>query len=1176
LASCSGGEDARLFERLGAEHTGITFSNDIAESDSVNVLDFYYSYNGSGVGIGDFNNDDRPDIFFGSSMERSRLYLNEGTLAFRDVTERAEIVPDVWVTGVSVVDINSDGWLDLYLSVVSSPTGGGGENKLLINQGVGDDGVPTFSEKARAYGLADDSYSVQSLFFDYDIDGDLDLYLLTNGIDMRNKNTVRKQARGEVSDTRIDKLYRNMGTPDSLGHPRYEDVSAKAGIRYGGYGLGVAAGDLNGDGWPDLYVANDFLPNDRIYLNQQDGTFEEVASEAQPHQSYSSMGVDLADLNNDLRTDVMVLDMLPSGYERRKRVRPGMHYQTFLSEVKAGYVPQFERNTLQLNRGTDDRGVPHFSDISQLAGVDATGWSWAPLLADFNNDGLKDLYVTNGFAKDILDLDFLDRVANATVIGSQEAQRKKQRALYRGAGSIDISNRIFRNEGDLTFSDLTDTWGDEVPSRSTGAAYADLDRDGDLDLITNNVNQQAFVFENKLCEKRKDRHYLKVDLSGPEKNVGGIGTKIFVYSDARRQYYYHSPVKGYLSSMNGPIHIGLGDDASVDSLKVYWSDGRREVLRDVQADQTVKLDYTSATPFSGPAPPAEDAADDLLRTSNDQLSIHYEHVENSFNDFAAVSSLLPRLYSRGGAGIAVGNVDGKNGLDFFVGGATGSPGTLFLQRPQGTFKKQRINIQDAAYEDMGALFVDVDADGDQDLYVVSGGSEKRTENMYQDRLYLNDGQGNFSKSQSRLPNVSSSGSCVTAADYDRDGDLDLFVGGRYDPGVYPSAPASYVLKNMGGRFIEKTREVVPGLQSVGMVSSAVWSDFNGDGWRDLIVVGEWMPVTVFENRQGRLTEVTDEVGLEDTQGWWNSIYPADVDNDGDMDYVAGNMGINNGYSNPSPEFPIKLFAKDYDRNGTVDPLLAHHVRAGNGEKKLTLYHGRDDFVRQLPRFRRAFRSYESYATAALTDIIPSDSLASAEQFEAVRFETSIVENLGDDTFSVRTLPVEAQFSAVHGVQAGDFDEDGNVDLVMVGNLYASEILHGWQDASLGVYLAGDGTGRFRHVPSEQSGLFLDRDIRSLSVLHTSTGEAILLAAANADSLSALTFSGETASRNDWLRANPNDSYAVIRYEDGSKRKKEFHYGAGYLSQSVRAIPLHDGIASVRIVDYEGHVRVETF
>ena len=1180
LAACSGDDDARLFKRLGAERTGIAFANEIAASDSINVLDFYYSYNGGGVGIGDFNNDGRPDLFFGGNQVRSRLYLNEGALRFRDVTSRAGAGADkAWVTGVSVVDINSDGWLDLYLSVVRRPGGDDGANKLLINQGVEGDGVPTFSEEAAAYGLADDSYSLQALFFDYDKDGDLDLYLMTNGVDMWNQNAMANVPREGGGHRWVDKLYRNGGRADSTGVPHYEDVSDEAGIRHGGYGLGVAAGDLNSDGWPDLYVANDFLPNDRIYLNQQDGTFEEVASKAQSHQSYSSMGVDLADVNNDLRVDAMVLDMLPSSHERRKRVRSGMHYSAFLSELEAGYVPQFERNTLQLNRGIDDHGVPHFSDISQLAGVDATSWSWAPLLADLNNDGFKDLYVTNGFAKDMLDLDFLDEVAQATVLGSRSAKQEKVRTLYREARSIDVANRLFKNNGDLTFSDVTSTWGDEGPSRSTGAAYADLDNDGDLDLVTNNVNQDAFVFENMLNERGEtpEQHALNVRLRGPEDNIDGIGAEVFVYSSEGQQHYYHAPVRGYLSSMNGPIHIGLGAASVVDSVKVRWGDGRYDTRRRVNAGQTLRFEYAFAHSSNGRGPvEKKEATGKLLRASTERLGLRHKHEENRFNDFAQVSALLPRMYSRGGPGMAVGDADGQHGLDVFVGGASGRPGTLFLQKEEGTFAKQQINGQDAAYEDMGALFVDVDGDGDQDLYVVSGGSEHRADSMYQDRLYLNDGAGHFTRSRSALPSMLSSGSCVVGADYDRDGDIDLFVGGRYAHGAYPSAPTSYILENEGGRFTDQTQHMAPGLSGAGMVSSAVWSDFSGDGWRDLVVVGEWMSITFFENDQGRLAEVTGETGLKNTQGWWNSVYPADIDNDGDTDYVVGNMGTNNGYGDPTPASPLTLFAGDFDESVTVDPVLAHHVRGTGGEKKLVPYHAHDDFVDQLPPLRRQIRDYERYAAASLTDLIPHDRLASAQKLEAARFETSIIENRGDGTFALRTLPTEAQFAPVHGIQAGDFNEDGHVDVILAGNQYAGEILYGWQDASLGVYLAGDGSGRFRSVPSAHSGLFLDRDVRSLSMLPTNEGETVLLAAANADSLTALTFSGESAGRDDWLRAKPNDAYAVIRYRDGSKRRVEFHHGSGYLSQSARVIRLYDGIASIQISDFSGAERTLTF
>jgi hypothetical protein len=715
--------------------------------------------------------------------------------------------------------------------------------------------------------------------------------------------------------------------------------------------------------------------------------------------------------------------------------------------------------------------------------------------------------------------------------------------------------------------------GDEVPSRSTGAAYADLDNDGDLDLVTSNVNQNTFVFENMLNERGEppERHALTVRLHGPTGNINGIGAELFIYSSEGQQHHYHAPVRGYLSSMSGPIHIGLGATPVVDSVNVHWGDGRFEVRRTVKADQTLHFDHASASPSSG-SRPSNESNDTFLHASTKWRGLRHRHKENRFNDFAEVSSLLPRMYSRGGPGLAVGDADGKSGLDIFVGGASGTPGTLFLQEAEATFTKQSINIQDTAYEDMGALFVDVDNDGDQDLYVVSGGSEHHDTTMYQDRLYLNDGAGCFTRSRDALPNMPSSGGVVVGDDYDRDGDIDLFVGGRYAPDAYPSAPASYLLENENGRFTDQTQSRALGLGTIGMVSAAVWSDFNGDGWRDLIVVGEWMPITFFKNDKGRLIEVTGETELQHTQGWWNSIHPADIDNDGDMDYVAGNVGTNNGYEDPTPDLPLTLFAGDFDESGTVDPVLAHHVRGASGGERLVPYAGRDDLVDQLPYLRRQFRNYESYAAASLTDLIPQKRLASAQKLEAVRFETSVVENRGDGTFSIRALPTEAQFAPVNDILARDFDDDGHVDLILAGNQYAGEILHGWQDASVGVYLAGDGTGHFRYVPSAQSGLFLDRDVRSLSMLPTNAGEALVLAAANEDSLTALTFPDANSAFDDWLYVNSNDAYAVIQYRDGSRRRVEFHYGAGHLSQSARTLHLHDGIASIQIGDVEGNVR----
>lgn len=1172
MASCDFIQDnRRLFKKLDADDTGISFSNDIIENDSVNILDYYYCYNGGGVAVGDLNNDDLQDVFFTGNMVSSRLYLNQGTLQFKDITEAAGVSTEDWIMGVSLVDINADGWLDMYLSVA----GPGGSNKhrnlLFVNNGVNEQGHPSFTELASVYGLADSSYSVQSIFFDYDLDGDLDMYLMTNNVDFTDKTYIHPKSYPLTGGITADRLYKNVGVPDSLDHPYYVDASEEAGIKYEGYGLGVAVEDLNADGWPDIYVANDFMPNDLMYINQQDGSFEELASKSQRHQSYNGMGVDIADINNDLLPDIMVLDMLPRNNERRKSMMAGMSYEKFIRESAAGYIPQFVRNTVQMNRGKDPQGVTHFSDISQLTGLHDTDWSWGPLFADFDNDGFRDVYITNGFVKDITDLDFANYVASATAFGTEETKKKKERELTSLLKEVKIPNYIFKNNGSLAFEDMTEAWGVEVPSFSNGAAYADLDNDGDLDIITNNINEEAFIFENRSNRLKETHHYLKVLLKGSEKNVHGIGAKIIIWYQHNSQYYYHSPVKGYLSSINTPVHFGLGNCTSIDSMKIFWSDGKYQLLKDIEADQVLKLEYSEAKPHTSLL--RQDSTESIFKRANEKYNIHYKHLENSHNDFYS-DPLLPRQYSKGGPGIAVGDIDHKNGMDFFIGSSAGNPAAVFLQNEDGTFTEKDMNAQDAEFEDMGALFFDADNDGDQDLYVVSGGSEfKNGADEYQDRLYINDGGGNFTRSIKSLPEMYSSGSCVVGADYDKDGDIDLFVGGRYRPGAYPTSPRSYLLENEGGIFKDITTHVAQELDFIGMVSSAVWTDFDHDGWVDLIVVGEWMPVTFFQNQQGNLVDVTSKTGLKNTKGWWNSIYPADIDHDGDIDYIVGNMGTNIDYK-PAPDQPVSMFAYDFDDNGQLDPILSHYIHNSENEPALFPFHGRDDLFRQLVMFKKQFKNYESYGKAELTEVIPDSLLSKSSKFTADLFETCIIENKGNGKFDIRPLPVEAQFSSAYGIITDDFNDDDHTDLLIVGNSYSNEVVYGWQDASLGLYLTGDGKGNFIPVMPEESGLFLGSDIKGITSLYSIKGGKILLAAANSDSLVALTsYEGQTSKI---VYARPQDAYAEITYRNGTKRKEEFYYGAGYLSQSARAIEISGNISSIDIVDYKGNRRAVKF
>ena len=1179
-AGCTGGDDA-LFERLPASRTGIDFSNTIVEDDSLlNPIDFDYLYNGAGVAVGDFNADGRPDLYFAGNAVGNRLYLNQGDFRFEDVTRTAGVVAEgAWSTGVAVVDINQDGLLDLYVCAAGPDQDRA--NRLFVNQGAGPGGVPRFREAAAEYGLANrGGYSTQAAFFDYDQDGDLDLYVLMNSREASNRNALRpRKTKGEAAST--DRLYRNDGNGS------FTDVSEEAGIQIEGYGLGVSVSDIDQDGWLDVYVANDFLSNDVLYINNGDGTFTNRIAEVLKHQSYSSMGNDVADYNNDGRPDVVVVDMLPPDNERQKLMLPGGTYDVFHTELRLGYEPQYLRNTLQLNRGPDPDGQPTFSEIGQLAGVSGTDWSWAPFFADFDNDGLKDLFISNGFGKDITNRDYITYGLQGATFGTNEARRKKAIEAMQKLEAVKLRNYLFRNNGDLTFTDESKAWGMGPPSLSNGAAFADFDQDGDLDLVTNNINDNAFVLKNRAREQAQagregGAHYLRVQLAGPPSNRAGYGAKVVLQSSGRTQYIDHSPYRGYMSTTEQAIHFGLAAASTVDSLEVYWPDGRYQLLTDVRANQVLTLNYSEAATgppqdrsslFEGRGRPR------LFRAAAPQHGLTYAHAEHEVVDFKN-TPLLPHQLSRYGPGVAAGDADGNGLDDVFIGGDRGQERALFMQRPGGRFVRQALPLegrspQESGYEDMGALFFDAEGDGDTDLYVVSGGNAAPADSpAYQDRLYLNQGGlGRFRRAERALPHLTASGSCVRAADYDADGDLDLFVGGRHVPGRYPLPPRSYVLRNDAesrqARFTDVTEEVAPALAEAGMVTDALWTDFDQDGQVDLLVVGEWMPLTFFRNEDGQFADVTRETGLEHTAGWWNSLAAGDFDADGDTDYVAGNLGLNAKYD-ASPEEPVRIYAKDFDENGSLDPILTRYIQGTEYPDA-----SRDRLIDQMLGMKGRFRSYRDYAQASFDEMFTGEKrLDGAYTAQAVRFETSYLENKGEGRFEMRALPTRVQFAPVYGMRAGDFNADGHLDLLAVGNSYAPDTQTGRYDASVGHFLAGDGTGRFQESGHTESGFFVDGDAEGLAEVQTER-QSLVLATRNSDSLRVFgaTLDGNAA---DGLPLRPLDQYAVLYLENGETRREEFFYGSTYLSQSSRWLQVPKNVEKAVVYGARGGRRTVAF
>jgi hypothetical protein len=1154
-------DDPVLFELLNSQQTGIDFENRIEESDSLNVLEFDYLYNGGGVAIGDFNNDGLPDIFFTGNKVSNRLYLNQGDMKFQDVTEVAGLVSATWCEGVTVVDINNDGYLDIYVSVSNRDETVSHPNLLYVHQGLNDQGIPQFKEEAASYGVDDRGYNTQATFFDYDLDGHLDLYVLSNAIESFQRNTSRpREMTGKGKST--DKLYRNNGDGT------FSNVSQEAGILIEGYGLGIGIADFNKDGWPDIYVANDFLSNDLLYINKGDGTFTNRIADMLKHQSFNAMGVDLADFNNDSHIDIAVLDMMPPDNFRQKNMfAPTENYDLYHTNISRGYEPQVVRNTLQLNHGDGS-----FSEIGQMAGIYQTDWSWAPLFADFDNDGLKDLFVSNGYGKDITDMDFVDFHRNLGPFYTPEERKEHLLSAMAKLGEVKIPNFIYQNNGDLTFKDRSSEWGITHPSISNGAAYVDLDNDGDLDLVLNNFNGPAFIYQNNAVQSGTDtlasHQYLKIKLNGSAVNLGGIGAKIHLFYSSpegkKRQYHEHFVSRGYKSSVDPTVHFGLGEVSLVDSLRIIWPDRQSQLLTNIRTNQLITINYEEASQHQEIQ---EALPDPIFLEANDKVGLVHVHQAREYIDFKS-QRLVPHKQSEYGPGIAVGDVN-KDGIDdFYIGGSAGHSGKLYRQHADGTFSATVLG-DSLDFDDMGVLFFDANGDGNMDLYVASGGSrypEGAAE--YQDRLYINDGKGNLIRSEGLLPPMTSSNSVVIAADYDGDGDLDLFVGGRLVPRQYSLPAKSYVLENREGIFVDVTQEVAPALERVGMVTDALWSDFDNDGKMDLVVVGEWMPITIMRQQTlpegGIRFEKIDAPTLENSNGWWDGLVAGDFDGDGYVDYVVGNLGLNARW-NASKEEPLSVYAKDFDGNGSVDPIMFQYLQ---GDKSAVPSRGA--LTGQVPSMKNNFQSYYKYATTTFDGFFSQEQLKDVNVVKSYFFPSALVQYQGNGDFSIKPLPNEAQVSPLFGMMAEDMDQDGHLDLLTIGNFHGNETVTGAYDASVGNYLSGRGDGTFQAQSHISSGWKVDGDARSLVGLRAADGGYLYLASQYADSLKVFQRADEEILST--ISLGPLDVRAEITLVDGRKLIKEFYYGGGYLSHSSRTFRFENNFESVVIVDYQGNRR----
>lgn len=1092
MAGCKEKPRQTLFTRLDPASSGIHFVNEIHDNDSSFSFINEFGYMGGGVGIGDFNNDGLKDIFFSGNQVSSRLYINRGKGQFEDLTEKAGVSTHDWATGVSIADVNADGFDDIYVCVIGKDLTHRAPNLLFINQHD-----LSFKEQAVAYGLADTGYSSQAAFLDYDKDGDLDMYLVNYLLTDRNTNTIYPRDWTGRSPAN-DRLYRNDGDSAGLGHPVFIDVSMEANIREDGYGLSVAVSDYNLDGWPDLYVGNDFLSNDLLWLNDQHGGFTNVISRSLMHQSYSSMGSDAADLNNDLKPDLIVLDMLPEDNLRKKTSFSFMNYQRYQAERQMGYDPEFMRNVLQLNQGSmlnGDTLVPFFSEIGQLAGIQATDWSWSALLADFNNDGWKDLHVTNGTGRDFINTDFLE--FSSSILTSSMSREEIQKAVRKKLASLDhvnLPNYLFLNNTDFTFSNYSAEAGVDIPSMSNGAAYADLDNDGDLDLVVNNINQKAFIYSNNLIQRdgTGDHHYLTLRLAGDSLNTKAIGSKVSVYQKGRVQMQELYPVRGYFSTVDHDLLFGLGKNDQVDSVVILWPDNRMRVLHDVNADTLLKINWSGEN--IQPVKPIN-ASPRLFTEITSSTGIEYKHVESVFDDYA-LQRLLPQKFSQLGPYLSVADVNLDGEPDFYIGGAISFPGKVFTQTPKGTFTASDLSTGVKLEEDLDCVFLDADKDGDPDLFVTGG--DVQFENgspYYRPRLYMNDGKGNFLLNPKAIPEgVETIAGCVAASDFDGDGDLDLFLGGRVSR-QYPYSPRSFLLQNNNGLFKDVTESICPALVSPGMVTAAVWVDVDKDQTKELVIAGEWMPVSIFKYSGGKLSEVTEKSGLSTTNGMWRSLAVADIDMDGDMDIVAGNQGLNSEYKASDKE-PMEIWAADIDKNGTIDPVMFYYIRDKAQKKRLYPAVSRSALATQVPAIKKRFLLNSDYGKATARDIFKG--VSEDKIFRSVCYETRtcVFENTGNGTFVKRPLPMEAQFAPVNAIICEDLDADGFTDLLLAGNEYQTEVMAGRQDASYGIFLKGTSTKTFLPLNPLASGFLVKGDVKDMALITSSADARYVLVAVN--------------------------------------------------------------------------------
>jgi len=1162
-----------LFESISSAHSGITFNNTIIENDSINPLSVVNIYSGGGVGVGDFNNDGLPDIFLTGGMVPCKLYVNKGNFQFEDVTSTAGVEGmGRWARGVAVVDINNDGLMDIYVCNTLYKDPLRRRNILYVNLGTDKKGVPHFKDMAAEYGLDIHVQSTMAAFFDYDNDGDVDMYLTVNEASSGYGSSVFMGQDRPTGGPNRGRLFRN--DPDArLGHPVFHDVSDSAGIQFEGYGHAASICDINNDGWKDIYVSDDFISNNILYINNHNGTFTNRAKEYFKHTSYNSMGQDVVDINNDGLPDVVELDMSAEDNYRKKMMSNANNTNTYQNFENYGYQTQYVRNTLQLNQGPavgqdDSTGIPVFAETGFMSGMSQTDWSWTPLVVDFDNDGYRDLVITNGFPRDWSDHDFI-------AYRQQSAGLATNMQLLGMIPQVKLHNYAFKNNGAAGFDDVTDSWGLSLPTFSNGAAYADLDNDGAMDMVVNNIDGEALLYRNT-SRDNGNSHYLNIRFKGGKQNINGIGAcATLFYDNGKQQVYDNNPYRGYLSSVQCMGHFGLGKTGLVDSVVIKWNNGKKQVMRNVGVDSSIVADIRDALEdYSDPRPAVDRRS--LFREITASAGIKYTHRDIPLIDFT-IQALLPHKLSEYNPALAAGDINGDGLDDLVIGGNPVDRAKVFLQQRDGRFiQRELLPAGSGQAKDEGVLLFDANGDGKPDLYIARGGYSAAADSInYQDKLYINDGTGNFREDTAALPVNHTSKLCVRAFDFNRDGKPDLFVSGRVSPAGYPKPVSSFIFRNDSekGRvkFTDVTEEVAPELKNIGMVSDALFSDFDDDGQTDLVLVGEWMPVTFLKNTGGKFKNVTSGSGIARFTGWWNSIAAGDFRHTGRTDYIVGNVGLNTYYKG-NEELPVRITAKDFDNNGAFIAITSLYLPDPEGRKKEFPASGRDDIARQFPGIKKRFASYKPFALATMDDLLTPEQRNGALRLQATILQSCYLRNEGGGKFTLIPLPREAQVSVINGMVVDDLDGDGNLDVLMNGNDYGTEVATGQYDALNGLLLKGDGKGGFSPRSIQESGICIPHNGKALVKLLSSSGDYRVAASQHQDALKLY----QLKRRVNAVRINPDEVSAVVMGRENKSRKEEFYYGSSFLSQSSRFILVDSSIERVTIQNTKGKPRIIKF